>query len=49
MIAKGDIRDIREGRKIVRQSFEIKSYKPQQGNWKAVIDRYKKTLLETAK
>lgn len=49
MIAKGDIRDIREGRKIVRQSFAIKSYKPQQGNWKAVIDRYKKTLLETAK
>jgi rhamnulokinase len=43
-IALGEIKDLAEGRRIVRESFEVKGYEPRDsGRWGEAYGRYKRT------
>lgn len=44
MISKNEISNIKEARAMTRQSFEMTTYKPQDGNWQEVIADYKQFL-----
>ena len=39
------IKDINEGRKVVRNSFDIKTYEPQDSeNWDAAYEKWKEII-----
>ncbi|QEH62000.1 rhamnulokinase [Spiroplasma chinense] len=40
MIAKNEIKDIKEARKIIKESFEIETYRPDGEDYKYVINKY---------
>ena len=47
-IAMGAIKDLNEGRKIVRNSFDIAEYQPQDSEaWDAAYDKWKNIIAST--
>ena len=44
-MAMGAIKDINEGRKVVRNSFDIKTYEPQDSEkWDAAYEKWKEII-----
>jgi rhamnulokinase len=49
MISKSEISNIKEARAMIRQSFEMSTYSPQDGNWQEVVAGYKQFLQSIKK
>jgi rhamnulokinase len=46
-ISLGDIKNLEEGRAVVKQSFDVKHYEPHNaGPWDDAYARYQKVLLK---